>query len=164
MRLLHDSQAFSGDDRFFERSTTSALAIEGETRLRGTSELSLGFEIMRYANRYRRVSSPTFEDTMTTRVFLARSNYYFRPGKELQPYLGGGIGIAYAYDYGGPIHGYANGNAYQGVAGLQLRADRVGFRVEYMALRARAVDDDGERIDASSRGVFVAVGFFFGRP
>jgi hypothetical protein len=37
------------------------------------------------------------------------------------------------------------------------------MRVEYMALRARAADNSGERIDASSRGVFVGLSFFFGR-
>ncbi len=46
---------------------------------------------------------------------------------------------------------------------MLLRADRFGMRVEYMYLRGRAADSSGERIDASSRGVFVGFGFFFGR-
>jgi opacity protein-like surface antigen len=164
LRLANDFQTISGSDRVFDKSAGSIFAIEGEGRLQREAEnLSLGGEIMRYSNRFRRTSSAGFEDTMYAHAFLAKSKYYFRPGKALQPYLGGGIGTAWVHDFSGPISGFADGLAYQGVLGMLLRSDRFGMRVEYMALRARVADNNGERIDASSRGVFVGLSFFFGR-
>ncbi len=166
LRLVDDSQTISGSDRVFDKSAGSIFAIEGEGRLQREAEnLSLGGEVIRYRNLFRRASAPGggFEDTMYTHAFLIKSKYYFRPGKALQPYLGGGIGTAWVHDFSGPISGFADGLAYQGFLGMLLRADRFGMRVEYMALRARAADNNGERIDASSRGVFVGLSFFFGR-
>lgn len=166
LRLANDFQTISGSDRVFDKSAGSIFAIEGEGRLQREAEnLSLGGEVIRYRNLFRRASSVGggFEDTMYTNAFLAKSKYYFRPGRALQPYLGGGIGTAWVTDFSGPIHGFADGLAYQGVLGLLLRSDRFGMRVEYMVLRARVADSNGERIDASSRGVFVGWSFFFGR-
>jgi len=166
VRLVHDSQTISGSDRLFDKSAGSIFAIEGEGRLQREAEnLSLGGEVIRYRNLFRRASAVGggFEDTMYTHAFLVKSKYYFRSGKALQPYLGGGIGTAWVTDFSGPISGFADGLAYQGVLGMLLRADRFGMRVEYMVLRARVADNGGERIDASSRGVFVGLSFFFGR-
>jgi len=47
--------------------------------------------------------------------------------------------------------------------GVQLRSERIGFRVEYMALRARLTDNNAQKIDASTRGILVALSFFLGR-
>jgi hypothetical protein len=35
--------------------------------------------------------------------------------------------------------------------------------VEYLGLLARLTDDEGERINLSSHGIFVGVSFYFGR-
>ena len=165
LTLVDDSQTISGNDRVFDRSAGSVFAIEGEGRLEREENLSLGGEIMRYRNLFRRTSATGagFEDTMYTHAFLVKSKYYFRLGKALQPYVGGGIGTVWAHDFSGPIHGFADGLGYQGVLGMLLRTDRVGMRVEYMYLHARVADNNGERIDASSRGLFVGLSFFFGR-
>lgn len=165
LTLVDDSQTISGNDRVFDKSAGSVFAIEGEGRLEREENLSLGGEIMRYRNLFRRTSATGggFEDTMYTHAFLVKSKYYFRSGKALQPYVGGGIGTVWAHDFSGPIHGFADGLGYQGVLGMLLRTDRVGMRVEYMYLHARVADNNGERIDASSRGLFVGLSFFFGR-
>ena len=165
VKLADDSQTISGNDWFFERSATDVAAIEGETRLQREAEnLSLGGEILRYRNPFRLASAQGggFTNTMYTQALLAKSKYYFMPGNAWQPYVGGGFGLVWSYDYSGPLHS-ANGVGYQGVVGMQLRTDRVGFRMEYMALRARLTDDYGGKIDASSRGLFVGLSFFFGR-
>jgi len=165
LRLADDSQTISGNDRFFDKPK-SIFAIEGEGRLpREAENLSVGGELIRYSNLFRRTSSAGggFENEMYTHAFLVKSKYYFGSGKALQPYLGGGIGTVWVQDFTGPIHGFANGLAYQGVLGLLLRADRVGMRVEYMVLLARVPDNNGQRIDVSSRGVLVGLSFFFGR-
>ncbi|HKB73103.1 MAG TPA: outer membrane beta-barrel protein [Burkholderiales bacterium] len=166
LRLADDSQTISGNDRIFERSASTVFAIEGETRLQREAEnVSFGGEILQYRNPFRRAStaSGSFEDTMYTHAFLAKAKYYFRPGKALQPYLGGGIGTVWSHDFEGPIHGFANGIGYQGVLGMQLRSDRIGMRVEYMYLRGRLTDNNGEKIDASTYGLFAGLSFFFGR-
>ena len=166
LKLVDDSQTISGNDRVFDKSAGSIFAIEGEGRLQGEAEnLSLGGEVIRYRNLFRRASATGggFEDTMYTHAFLVKAKYYFWPGKALQPYVGGGIGTVWAHDFSGPIHGFADGLGYQGVLGMLLRTDRVGMRVEYMYLHGRVADNNGERIDASSRGLFVGLSFFFGR-
>jgi opacity protein-like surface antigen len=166
IRLVDDSQTISGNERIFDRSADSVFAIEGEGRLQGEAEnLSLGGESLRYKNHFRRASTAGvgFEDTLYTQAFLIKSKYYFRPGKAWQPYLGGGIGTVWSEDFGGPVRGIANATAYQAVLGMQLRAARVGIRVEYMYLRARETDNDGQKVDVSSRGLFVGLSFFFGR-
>ena len=165
VKLANDSQTISGNDWFFERSATDIAAIEGETRLQREAEnLSLGGEILRYRNPFRLASAPGpgFTGTMYTQALLAKSKYYFLPGNAWQPYVGGGFGLVWSYDYSGPLHS-ANGVGYQGVVGMQLRTDRVGFRMEYMALRARLTDDLGGKIDASSQGLLVGLSFYFGR-
>jgi len=165
IRLADGSQTISGVDRRFDTTADTVFAIEGETRLEREENLSFGGEIFHFRNHFTRTSAtgPGFEDTMYSYGFLARSKYYFRPGEALQPYIGGGIGTVWSHDFSGPIHGFANGLGYQAVAGLQLRTDRVGMRFEYMALRGRLSDGDGEEIDASSRGVVFGLAFFFGR-
>jgi opacity protein-like surface antigen len=166
VRLAEGSQTLGGTDRVFDRSASSVFALEGEGILPGTEgNLSLGGEILSYNNSFKRAnfSGGGFEDKMYTLGLLVKSKYYFRPGSAWQPYLGAGAGIVWAHDWGGPIRGVANGFAYQGVVGMQLRADRIGVRVEYMALRGRPTDNDGARVDVSSRGVFVGMSFFFGR-
>ena len=166
LKLAHDSQTISGNESRFNVSANTVMAIEGETRLQRESEnLSFGGEVLRYNNPFKRASStsPGFEDTMHTYAFLARSKYYFRPGGAWQPYLGAGIGTVWSHDSSGPIRGLANGLGYQGVAGMQLRTDRFGVRLEYTYLRARLTDDEGEKIDASVRGVLLGLSFYFGR-
>jgi opacity protein-like surface antigen len=166
LKLAHDSQTISGNETRFERSANTVLAIEGETRLPRESEsLSLGGEILRYNNLFKRASSTGagYDHTLYTYALLAKSKYYFRPERAWQPYLGGGIGTVWSQDFSGPINGLANGLGYQAVAGMQLRTDRFGARLEYSALRARLTDDEGQKIDASVRGVFLGLSFFFGR-
>lgn len=165
VRLADDSQTISGNEWLFERSATSVAAIEGETRLgRDTENVSLGFEVLRYKNPFSRANAPGagFAGTLYTHALLAKSKYYFMPGSAWQPYVGGGFGLVWSYDYYDPLH-TANGVGYHGVVGMQLRTDRVGFRMEYMGLRARLTDDHGGKVNASSHGLLVGVSVFLGR-
>lgn len=166
VRLIDDSQSISTTDRTFDAGASGVWGVELETRLpAGAQNLSIGGEVLLYKNNFRKVTSsgPGFEDTMYTSAFLAKTKYYFLPGSPWQPYAGAGIGTVWSHDFTGPIHGIANGFAYQAVVGMQLRSERVGMRVEYMVLSARLKDDQGERIDASSRGLFAGFCVYFGR-
>jgi hypothetical protein len=163
VRFADDSQTVSGNDWSFERSASSVAALEGETRVGDATEnLSLGFEVLRYDNRFKPASASGVGGTMYTRAFLAKSKYYFLPGSAWQPYVGGGFGIVQAFDYSAPLHS-AEGVGYQGVVGMQLRADRIGLKMEYLGLLARLTDDNGDRINVSSHGLFVGLSFYFGR-
>jgi hypothetical protein len=163
VRFADESQTVSGGDWSFDRSASSVAALEGETRVGGgTENLSLGFEALRYDTRFKPANGSGVGGTMYTRAFLAKSKYYFLPGSAWQPYVGGGFGIVQAFDYSGPLHS-AEGIGYQGVVGMQLRADRIGMKVEYLGLLARLTDDEGERINLSSHGLFVGLSFYFGR-
>ena len=148
VRFADDSQTISGSDWLLERSATDVAAIEGETRVGGGSEnLSLGFEVLRYDNRFKSASASGVGGTMYTRAFLAKSKYYFLPESAWQPYVGGGFGIVQAFDYSGPLHS-AEGVGYQGIVGMQLRGERVGLKVEYLGLWARP----GQRAPGEQRG------------
>ena len=166
LRLTDGSQTLSGSDWGFDRSAVNVLAIEGETRLpKKAEDFSIGGEYLYYQNLFRRTNgTPPENGKMYSRAFLAKSKYYFAKGNALQPYAGLGFGFAFSDDLsGGPIRKTADGTAYLGVLGVQLRAERVGFRVEYTALRARLSDNNGQRIDASTQGVLVGISFFLGR-
>ena len=166
LRLTDNSQTLSGSDWGFDRSAVNVFGIEGETRLSKEAQgFSIGGETIYYQNIFRRTSgTPPEEGKMYTRAFLAKSKYYFRQEHAFQPYAGLGFGLVFSDDYsGGPIRGLANGNGYLGVVGVQLRSERIGFRVEYMALRARLTDNNAQKIDASTRGILVALSFFLGR-
>jgi len=163
VKLADDSQTIGGNDWFFERSATDIAAIEGETRVGDATEnLSLGFEVLRYDNRFKSAGASGVGGTMYTRAFLAKSKYYFLPGSAWQPYVGGGFGIVQAFDYSGPLHS-SEGLGYQGVVGMQLRGERIGLKMEYLGLLARVTDDSGNKINLSSHGVFVGLSFYFGR-
>jgi len=163
VRLSDDSQTVSGNNWTLDRSASNVAALEGEARVGGgTENLSLGFEVLRYDNRFRPESGSGVGGTMYTRAFLAKSKYYFLPGSAWQPYVGGGFGIVQAFDYSGPLHS-AEGVGYQGVVGMQLRADRIGMKMEYLGLLARLTDDIGDRVNVSSHGLFVGLSFYFGR-
>ena len=163
VRFADESQTVSGNNWSFDRSASSIAALEGESRMgAGTENVSLGFEVLRYDNRFRAASGSGVGGTMYTRAFLAKSKYYFLPGSAWQPYVGGGFGMVQAFDYSAPLHS-AEGVGYQGVVGMQLRADRVGLKMEYLGLLARLSDDNGDRINVSSHGLFVGLGFYFGR-
>ncbi len=164
VKLADDSQTISGNDWLFERRAINVAAIEGETRLPHESRnFSLGGEVLHYENAYRGASGPSPDSgKMYTHALLVKSKYYFMPGSAWQPYVGGGLGLVWSYDYAAPLH-TAEGLGYQGVVGMQFRSDRVGLRVEYMGLRARLADDSTGKVNASSHGLFVGVSFFFGR-
>jgi hypothetical protein len=165
VKLVDDSQTISGNDWLFERRAINVAAIEGETRLPNEARnFSLGGEVLHYQNAYRGASAPSSASggEMYTHAFLVKSKYYFMPGSAWQPYVGGGFGLVWAYDYYAPLH-TAEGLGYQGVVGMQLRTERVGLRVEYMGLRARLLDDSTGKLNASSYGLFVGLSFFFGR-
>ena len=163
VRIADESQTISGNDWSFDRSANNVAALEGETRVGDRTEnLSLGFEVLRYDNRFGPASGTGVGGTMYTRAFLAKSKYYFLPGSAWQPYVGGGFGIVQSFDYSGPLHS-AEGVGYQGIVGMQLRADRIGLKMEYLGLLARLTDDNGNRINVSSHGLFVGLSFYFGR-
>jgi opacity protein-like surface antigen len=164
--LADDSQTLSGSDWGFDRSAVNVLAIEGETRLpKGAEDFSIGGEFLYFQNRYRRTSgTPPDEGKVSTRSFLAKSKYYFSRGEAFQPYAGLGFGVVLSDDYsGGPIREVADGNGYFGLVGVQMRAERVGFRVEYTGLRTRLTDNNGQKMNSSVHGILVGISFFLGR-
>ena len=66
LKLADDSQTISGNDRVFDKPAI-VFAIEGEGRLpREAENISLGGEVIRYSNLFRRTSSVGggFEDKM----------------------------------------------------------------------------------------------------
>lgn len=164
LRLSEDRQTIAGTDRTFKTSADNVYAIEGEGRFEPGGNLSIGGEIIQFSSPFKRtsVAGGNFEERMRAYLFLLRSNYYFRLGTPWQPYLGAGVGFARAHDLTGPIEGVADGFGVQGVLGVQLRTERVGFRLEYKLFGASVTDDKNDDVSLSSHGSFLGVSFYFG--
>jgi opacity protein-like surface antigen len=157
---VDDSQRIDGVDSVFDRSAR-VFSLEGEGSLHRVIEnVTLGGEALYYRNDFRRGNNL---HTLYTAAYLLKVKYYFRPGKDWRPYLGAGFGTAISNDLYGPMHGHAEGAAFQGVVGMQWRVtDSIGGRLEYMHLSARETHSSGD-INASARALFVGVSVFFGR-
>ena len=65
--IADESQTISGSDWSFDRSANNVAALEGEARVGDRTEnLSLGFEVLRYDNRFRPASGSGVGGTMYT--------------------------------------------------------------------------------------------------
>ncbi len=157
-----ESQPLHGNTWHFDDSVTSFYAVEGETLRAFDSNFSIGGEVLRYINRFGQATTgDLFDEKMRLWAVFVKSKYHFRPGAVWQPYVGGGIGKAYASDYHGPIDGTADGYAAQAVAGMEWGFRKIGVRAEYMYLHARLHDDNSERVDASGRALTLGLAIHF---
>jgi opacity protein-like surface antigen len=163
LNLADDSQTIAGTERRFD-DTSNVWAIEGEWRAAPDENVAFGGEILHFNNRYMRTSTSgnNFEDKMRTQALILKSKYIFDATKYWQPYAGFGIGLVTAHDSTGAIEGIAEGVGVQGVAGMQFRSTRVGFRIEYMLLHSTLDDDKGDKIKVTSQGVMFGMAFYLG--
>ena len=161
-RLADDSQTINNHDWKFN-SPHSIYAIEGEGWIGPEKDLSIGGEIIYYDSRFKRTDAPNINHKMQVRTLLVKPKYFFgSPNANWRPYIGAGFGHVDVTDNNGPIGGDAGGPAYQAVAGMQLRSERIGVRAEYMYLHAKVDDENDQKVNASIHGLFLGLVFYFG--
>jgi opacity protein-like surface antigen len=90
---------------------------------------------------------------------MGNGKYYFRAADRFYPFVGAGIGLAYA-TYSGNLTGKAGGLAYQGLVGMEYRFESVGLRLEYKYLAATA-GKSGSDVKVGGSGILAGVSFEF---
>ncbi len=155
--LSEDTQGISGGiSLMFDKDASSVFAIEYEW---GIDEVVLGGELLGYSNDWD--SSAATSGDNDTLAIMFNVKRYFEIHKSIQVYIGGGIGIA-SVDLDGPS-GSATGDdlALQVMAGVTVRAKKVGFYTEVKSFSSEPEDDFGDDIDVSGTGFFGGISFHF---
>lgn len=163
---MEDSdQYINGASRHFE-APHHIGAIEVEGWIGAHRRISLGGEHMSFSSRFMRHDATNYTHKLTADVYSAKAKYFFGSANDIwRPYTGIGVGRAEAEDNSGnngPLASFVSGPAYQAIAGMQVRARRVGMRLEYVYLHSR-LGAGNHAVDISGQAVFVGVNFFIGR-
>ncbi len=155
--LSDDTQGISGGiSLMFDKDASSVFAIEYEW---GIDKVVLGGELLGYSNDWD--SSAATSGDNDTLAIMFNVKRYFEIHKSIQFYIGGGIGIA-SVDFDGPS-GSAEGDdlALQVMAGVTVRAKKVGLYTEVKSFSSEPEDDFGDDIDVSGTGLFGGISFHF---
>ncbi len=140
----------------FDEDASGVFGVEYEWGLGNTT---IGGELLTYSNDWDSdVPSSGDNDTLAIMFNVKR---YFEIHKSIQFYIGGGIGIAFV-DFDGP-GGSAEGDdlALQVMAGVTVRAKKVGLYTEVKSFSSEPEDDFGDEIDVSGTGLFGGISFHF---
>lgn len=154
--LSDETQGLGGDTLTFDEDASGVFAIEYEW---GIDKVALGVELLSYRNDWdSSIATSGDNDTLATMLNVKR---YFEIGKSIQFYIGGGIGIA-SVDFDGP-GGSASGDdfALQVMAGVTVRAEKIGLYTEVKSFSSEPEDDFGDDIDVSGTGLFGGISFHF---
>jgi len=134
---------------------STTLVVEGEWIT--TTGWAFGAEYMGHSHEY--VSTAGTGD-LSASLLMINVKKYFRYGATVQPYLGIGIGSAFA-DLSGGISGSAGGFAAQVMGGVAFRWQHVGLYTEFKQQTATTKDANSQEIDLGGSGLFVGVSAFF---
>jgi hypothetical protein len=146
----------SGSTRNFS-SAGMAYGLEGEWRM--VNGFAFGMEVFGYSQDWTTTGFAESGSMAVTNVFF-NAKKYFRPGATVQPYLGAGIGAA-STNFGGDITGSAGGAAFQGMAGVAFRWQKVGVYTEFKFESAKVEDAAGVAVNVSGTGLFAGVSVYF---
>ncbi len=155
--LSDDTQGISGGiSLMFDKDASSVFSIEYEW---GIDKVVLGGELLGYSNDWD--SSAATSGDNDTLAIMFNVKRYFEIHKSIQFYIGGGIGIA-SVDFDGPS-GSAEGDylALQVMAGVTVRAKKIGLYTEVKSFSSEPEDDFGDDIDVSGTGLFGGISFHF---
>jgi opacity protein-like surface antigen len=154
--LSDDTQTITGGSLVFDEDASGVFSIEYEW---GIDKVVLGAELLGYSNDWD--SSMATSGDNDTLAIMFNVKRYFEIRKTLLFYVGGGIGVA-SVDFDGP-GGSAQGDdlALQVMAGVSVRAYKIGFYGEVKSFSSEPEDDFGDDIDVSGTGLFGGVSFHF---
>lgn len=153
--LSKSSQVLGGLSSTYDAASKSVLSAQAEWR--NSTGLAFGGEIFTYSNDIATSSSST-DAQQSALILLANSKYYFRMPGTIRPFIGAGLGYASA-TYSGNLTGSATGLAYQGVAGAELRFNRMFLHLQYKYLIATI--GSAESISLGGSGLLIGAGFAF---
>jgi len=155
-KMADDNQVVAGLPSTFDTTSTSVFGVEAEWRSK--AGIAVGGEVLHYNND---LVSPGAIPNAEQEVFavLANGKYYFRLANWLYPFVGAGIGFANA-SYSEGLTGTASGLAFQALAGMEFRFNRIGVNVQYKYLDATTGSSDKE-VKVGGSGILAGVSFVF---
>jgi len=155
------SQSILGFTRDFS-ATATAWGLEGEWRI--PADFAFGLEAGGHSHSYTTAGATANGDMRVTSVF-ANAKYYFRSAEIVQPFVGGGLGVA-TTDFSGAVTGSATGFAVQAMTGVAFRWEHFGLYTElkYQSAKTRGTDaatGASVPVDASGIGLYAGLGVHF---
>lgn len=142
----------------FDSKASNPLGLEGEWRI--NNGYSLGVEYLRYSDDLTAIGTGLTSSMDVTSVMF-NGKKYFDPGGLYHPYLGAGVGVARTDFSGAAITGNTADYAIQAMGGLEIRWRQFGIYTELKEFSAKTKDDAGNKVDVSSRGLFVGASILF---
>jgi opacity protein-like surface antigen len=144
----------------FDDKVSSPLGFEAEWRM--ANGFAVGAELLRYSAKLTETTSGSgLQSDMDVTNFMVNAKKYFAAGGVFYPYFGAGLGLAQADFSGAAVTGSVSGLAFQAMGGLELRWQHVGVYSEFKLLTAKPETDAGDKVDASSRGIYLGVSVMF---
>ena len=155
-KMADGNQVVAGRASTYDTTSKSVIGVEAEWR--NKSGFAVGGEVFHYKNDL--VSTATIPDAQQE-VFaiMVNGKYYFHLASWFYPFVGIGVGRTNA-SYSGGLTGNANGPAYQGLAGMEFRFDRIGVNVQYRYLDS-TTGSTGQEVKVGGSGILAGVSFEF---
>jgi opacity protein-like surface antigen len=155
-KMANENQVVAGLQSTFDTTSTSVFGVEVEWRSK--AGIAVGGEVFHYNNDL--VSQGTIPNAQQE-VFavLANGKYYFRLANWFYPFVGAGVGLANA-SYSDGLTGTASGLAFQALAGMEFRFNRIGVNVQYKYLDA-TTGDSGRDVKVGGSGILAGVSIAF---
>lgn len=156
-KLSDESQSISGISLTFDDKASGVFG--GELEWRTKENVAFGAELLLYSNDWRSGVGTTGDND--TLALMVNAKRYFAVSKNVFPFVGAGVGFA-SVDFTGP-GGSASGSdlAVQAMAGIEFRADKIGFYTEAKYLTSKPEDDFGAEIDVTGVGLFAGLSITF---
>jgi len=153
-KLANATQTVAGFASAYDTTSKPAAGIEAEWR--NKAGFAVGGEVFYYKNDLVATGIVAQQQVL---ALMANGKYYFHAADWFHPFVGAGVGFADAI-YKGDLKGTAAGAAFQGLAGLEFRFDRVGLLVQYKYLAA-TTGKNGNDVKVGGSGVLAGVSIAF---
>jgi opacity protein-like surface antigen len=155
-KMADGNQVVGGLASTFDTTSKSVFGVEAEWRSK--AGIAVGGEVFHYKNDL--VSTGTIPNAQQeVLAIMANGKYYFRLANWFYPFVGAGVGLA-STSYSGGLTGTATGFAYQGLAGMEFRFNRIGLNVQYKYLDA-TTGDSGKEVEVGGSGILAGVSIAF---
>jgi hypothetical protein len=161
-KMSKGTQDFLSATRTFDTKSKSVWGAEYEYRVwRG---VAVGAEYGQFKNSFTS-SGTSVRSNMDVKLFLVKAKKYFEMSDLFQPYVGVGVGAAWA-NFDGAVTGDTVGAAYEAVGGMDFRFKYVGVYTElrYLSSTTSGKQKDTDNtvdVHVTGSGAFAGVSFHF---
>jgi opacity protein-like surface antigen len=153
-KLANANQTVAGTASTFDTTSKPAVGIEAEWR--NKAGFAVSGEIFYYKNDLVATGVSAKQQVL---ALMANGKYYFHVADWFHPFVGAGVGYAESI-YSGDLKGTAGGAAFQGLAGMEFRFERVGVLVQYKYLSS-TTGKSGNDVKVGGGGVLAGVSIPF---